>query len=95
MDRKDIDQQSKKDFSSKINEQVGRTSNRELTLTKYMTEEQKKSLYDSGYILIPNFVDENFCNEMNDEVIRIILSLIQILRCRIRISCISLCYTYH
>ena len=32
MDRKDIDQQAKKDFSSKINEQVGRTSRRELTV---------------------------------------------------------------
>ena len=76
MDRKDIDQQSKKDFSSKINEQVGRTSRRELTLTKHMTEEQKKSWNDSGYILIPNFVDENFCNEMNDEVISIIKSIL-------------------
>ena len=76
MERKDIDQQSKNDFSSKINEQVGRTSNRELTLTKYMTQEQKKSWNDSGYILIPNFVDENFCNEMNDEVISIIKSIV-------------------
>ena len=76
MDRKDIDQQSKKDFSSKINEQVGRTSSRKLTLTKYMTEEQKKSWNDSGYILIPNFVDENFCNEMNDEVTSIIKSIV-------------------
>ena len=76
MERKDIDQQSKNDFSSKINEQVGRTSNRELTLTKYMTQEQKKSWNNSGYILIPNFVDENFCNEMNDEVISIIKSIV-------------------
>ena len=44
MDRKDIDQQAKKDFSKKINEQAGRTSNRELTLTKHMTDEQKKKL---------------------------------------------------
>ena len=76
MERKDIDQQSKNDFSSKINEQVGRTSNTELTLTKYMTQEQKKSWNNSGYILIPNFVDENFCNEMNDEVISIIKSIV-------------------
>ena len=76
MERKDIDQQSKNDFSSKINEQVGRTSNRELTFTKYMTQEQKKSWNNSGYILIPNFVDENFCNEMNDEVISIIKSIV-------------------
>ena len=78
MERKDIDQQSKNDFSSKINEQAGRTSNRELTLTKHMTEEQKKSWNDSGYILIPNFVDEKFCNEMNDEVIKIIKSIIPV-----------------
>ncbi len=76
MDRKDIDLQAKKDFSNKINEQAGRTSSRELTLTKYMTDEQKKSWNDSGYILIPNFVDENFCNEMNDEVISIIKSIV-------------------
>ena len=76
MDRKDIDLQAKKDFSNKINEQAGRTSSRELTLTKHMTDEQKKSWNDSGYILIPNFVDENFCNEMNDEVINIIKSII-------------------
>ena len=50
MDRKDIDLQAKKDFSNKINEQAGRTSSRELTLTKHMTEEQKKSWNDSGYI---------------------------------------------
>ena len=42
MYRKDIDLQAKKDFSNKINEQAGRTSSRELTLTKHMTEEQKK-----------------------------------------------------
>ena len=76
MDRKDIDLQAKKDFSNKINEQAGRTSSRELTLTKHMTDEQKKSWNDSGYILIPNFVDENFCNEMNDEVISIIKSIV-------------------
>ena len=38
MDRKDIDLQAKKDFSNKINEQAGRTSSRELTLKKYITD---------------------------------------------------------
>ena len=76
MDRKDIDQESKKEFSSKVNEQAGRTSKREVFQTKHMTIDQKNSWNDSGYILIPNFVDEKFCDEMNKEVINIIKSII-------------------
>ncbi len=76
MDRKDIDQESKKEFSSKVNEQAGRTSNREVFQTKHMTIDQKNSWNEFGYILIPNFVDEKFCDEMNKEVINIIKSII-------------------
>lgn len=76
MDRKDIDQESKKEFSSKVNEQAGRTSKREVLQTKHMTIDQKNSWNDLGYILIPNFVDEKFCDEMNKEVTNIIKSII-------------------
>lgn len=76
MDRKDIDQESKKEFSSKVNEQAGRTSKREVFQTKHMTIDQKNSWNEFGYILIPNFVDEKFCDEMNKEVINIIKSII-------------------
>ena len=76
MDRKDIDQESKKEFSSKVNEQAGRTSKREVFQTKHMTIDQKNSWNDFGYILIPNFADEKFCDEMNKEVIKIIKSII-------------------
>ena len=76
MDRKDIDQESKKEFSSKVNEQAGRTSKREVLRTKHMTIDQKNSWNDFGYILIPNFVDEKFCDEMNKEVTNIIKSII-------------------
>ena len=76
MDRKDIDQESKKEFSSKVNEQAGRTSKREVLQTKHMTIDQKNSWNDFGYILIPNFVDEKFCDEMNKEVTNIIKSII-------------------
>ena len=76
MDRKDIDQESKKEFSSKVNEQAGRTSKREVFQTKHMTIDQKNSWNDFGYILIPNFVDKKFCDEMNKEVINIIKSII-------------------
>ena len=76
MDRKDINQESKEEFSSKVNEQAGRTSKREVLQTKHMTIDQKNSWNDFGYILIPNFVDEKFCDEMNKEVIKIIKSII-------------------
>ena len=76
MDRKDIDQESKKEFSSKVNEQAGRTSKREVFQTKHMTIDQKNSWNEFGYILIPNFVDEKFCDEMNKEVTNIIKSII-------------------
>ena len=76
MNRKDIDQQSKKDFSKKDNEQAGRTSIREVDKTQYMTEDQKQSWNNSGYILIPNFVNKKFCDDMNNEVREIIKSII-------------------
>ena len=72
MERKNIDQQSKEDFSNKVNEQVGRTSQVMLTETMFMTENQKKSWNESGYILIKNFVNDKFCNDMNHEVSKII-----------------------
>ena len=76
MDRKDIDQQSKEDFSNKVNEQVGRTSQVMLTETMFMTENQKKSWNESGYILIKNFVNDKFCDDMNHEVSKIIKSIV-------------------
>tara|TARA_B100001113_G_scaffold151265_1_gene124011 strand:+ start:43 stop:927 length:885 start_codon:yes stop_codon:yes gene_type:complete len=76
MDRKDIDQQSKEDFSNKVNEQVGRTAQVMLTETMFMTENQKKSWNESGYILIKNFVDDKFCDDMNHEVSKIIKSIV-------------------
>ena len=76
MERKDIDQQSKEDFSNKVNEQVGRTSQVMLTETKFMTENQKKSWNESGYILIKNFVNDKFCDDMNHEVSKIIKSIV-------------------
>ena len=76
MSRKDIDLESKKEFSNKVNEQVGRTSHREINEVKFMTEPQKDSWNKSGYILIPGFVDDSFCDQMNEEVSDIIGSII-------------------
>ena len=76
MERKDIDLDSKKEFSKKLNEQAGRTSSRGVSDVRFMTADQKKSWNQLGYILIPNFVEESFCDQMNDEVSEIIQSLI-------------------
>ena len=76
MDRKDIDQESKDDFSNRVNQQIGRTSSDKVSSTKFMTEDQKNSWNKGGYILIPSFVDESFCDDMNSEVLDIIKSLV-------------------
>ena len=76
MDRKEIDEESKQDFSNRVNLQAGRTSEREVVSTKFMTEDQRNSWNEGGYILIPNFVDENFCDDMNLELAEIISQLI-------------------
>ena len=76
MDRKEIDEESKQDFSNRVNLQAGRTSEREVVSTKFMTENQRNSWNEGGYILIPNFVDENFCDDMNLELAEIISKLI-------------------
>ena len=53
MERKDIDLDSKKEFSKKLNEQAGRTSSRGVSDVRFMTADQKKSWNQLGYILIP------------------------------------------
>ena len=57
MDRKDIDQESKNDFSNRVNQQTGRTSSDKVITAKFMTEDQMNSWNNGGYILIPGFVD--------------------------------------
>ena len=76
MDRKEIDEESKQDFSNRGNLQAGRTPEREVVSTQFMTEDQRNSWNEGGYILIPNFVDENFCDDMNLELAEIISKLI-------------------
>ena len=76
MERKNIDQDSKNEFSNKVNEQAGRTSLHKIDNAQFMTEDQKRSWNESGYILVPNFVEEGFCNEMNNAVIDIIKSIV-------------------
>ena len=72
MNREEVSKESKKDFSNKVNEQAGRKSNATVTSATSMSKEQLDSWNNDGYILIPDFVDEKFCDDMNEEVLRII-----------------------
>ena len=76
MDREEVSEESKKDFSNKVNEQAGRKSNVTVTSATSMSKEQIDSWNNDGYILIPDFVDEKFCDDMNEEVLRIINEIV-------------------
>ena len=76
MNREEVSEESKKDFSNKVNEQAGRKSNVTVTSATSMSKEQLDSWNNDGYILIPNFVDEKFCDDMNEEVLRIINEIV-------------------
>ena len=76
MDREEVSEESKKDFSNKVNEQAGRKSNATVTSATSMSKEQLDSWNNDGYILIPDFVDEKFCDDMNEEVLRIINEIV-------------------
>ena len=76
MNREEVSEESKKDFSNKVNEQAGRKSNVTVTSATSMSKEQLDSWNNDGYILIPDFVDEKFCDDMNEEVLRIINEIV-------------------
>lgn len=76
MSREEVSEESKREFSDKVNEQVGRRSESVVLTSKSMTQEQLNSWNEDGFILIPNFVKESFCDEMNKEVLEIINKII-------------------
>ena len=76
MNREEVSEESKKDFSNKVNEQAGRKSNVTVTSATSMSKEQIDSWNNDGYILIPDFVDEKFCDDMNEEDLRIINEIV-------------------
>ena len=56
MKREEVSEESKKEFSDKVNEQAGRTSKGIVLSPKSMSQDQLKSWNNDGYILIPNFL---------------------------------------
>ena len=76
MKREEVSEESKKEFSDKVNEQVGRTSKGIVLSAKSMSQDQLMSWNNDGYILIPNFLNEDDCDAMDKEVLKIINNII-------------------
>ena len=55
---------SKEEFTNRINKQKGRISSKLIEETKYLSQTQKQSWNEKGFILIPNFFPEDKCIEI-------------------------------
>jgi len=67
---------SKEEFTNRINKQKGRISSKLIEETKYLSQTQKQSWNEKGFILIPNFFPEDKCIEINQTVIDIVRSMV-------------------
>ena len=76
MKREEVSEESKKEFSDKVNEQAGRTSKGIVLSPRSMSQAQLMSWNNDGYILIPNFLNEEDCDAMDKEVLKIINNII-------------------
>ena len=66
---------SKEEFTNRINKQKGRISSKLIEETKYLSQTQKQSWNEKGFILIPNFFPEDKCIEINQTVVDIVRSM--------------------
>ena len=76
MTTEDQDDSSKEEFTNRINKQKGRISSEFIEETKYLSQTQKDSWNENGFILIPNFYPESKCEEINQTVIDIVHSMV-------------------
>jgi len=77
MTRKDQDDSSKKEFVDRINKQKGRVSSQKIKKGKFLSDSQRNSWNDNGYILIPKFYSESKCAKINETVISIVRSMVK------------------
>ena len=68
----DQNDSSKEEFTNRINKQKGRISSEFIEETKYLSQTQKNSWNENGFILIPNFYSELKCKEINQTIIGIV-----------------------
>ena len=76
MAREEQGNSSKEEFTNRINKQKGRISSKLIEETKYLSQTQKQSWNEKGFILIPNFFPEDKCIEINQTVIDIVRSMV-------------------
>ena len=76
MAKEEQDNSSKEEFTNRINKQKGRISSKLIEETKYLSQTQKQSWNEKGFILIPNFFPEDKCIEINQTVIDIVRSMV-------------------
>ena len=70
------DDSSKEEFTNRINKQKGRISSEFIEEAKYLSQSQKDSWNENGFILIPNFYPKSKCEEINQTVIDIVRSMV-------------------
>ena len=75
MAKEEQDNFSKEEFTNRINKQKGRISSKLIEETKYLSQTQKQSWNEKGFILIPNFFPEDKCIEINQTVVDIVRSM--------------------
>ena len=75
MAKEEQDNSSKEEFTNRINKQKGRISSKLIEETKYLSQIQKQSWNEKGFILIPNFFPEDKCIEINQTVVDIVRSM--------------------
>ena len=75
MAKEEQDNSSKEEFTNRINKQKGRISSKLIEETKYLSQTQKQSWNEKGFILIPNFFPEDKCIEINQTVVDIVRSM--------------------
>ena len=75
MAKEEQDNSSKEEFTNRINKQKGRISSKLIEETKYLSQTQKQSWNEKGFILIPNFFPDDKCIEINQTVVDIVRSM--------------------
>ena len=77
MKREDLPEEAKKEFEKRVNARKGDLSFEKILQTAFLTDSQKKSWNESGFILCKELISEEDCKQINHEVSEIIHSIIK------------------
>ena len=77
MKREDLPEEAKKEFEKRVNARKGDLSFEKIVQTTFLTDSQKKSWNESGFILCKELISQEDCKQINHEVSEIIHSIIK------------------